>query len=209
MNEDLVVLGAGGHAKVVIDAALCSGWRPGVLLDDDPGKQGTAYIGVPVTGRCSQWSTLQGRLSFVVAVGNNEVRARLQTELEAADRNVAVIRHPFCAIANSASIAAGTVVLAGAVVNADARLGRGVIVNTGATIDHDCIVGDWVHVAPGVTMCGAVQVGDGTLLGVGSRVLPGVRIGRGCVIGGGAVVHRDLPDNARAVGVPARPLGVR
>jgi sugar O-acyltransferase (sialic acid O-acetyltransferase NeuD family) len=207
MSDGLVVLGAGGHAKVVIDAARSAGVRLQAVLDDDPAKQSGQFLGVPIKGDCASWASLIGAPCFVVAVGRNGTRARLQQAIEADGREIAVIRHPFTAVASSAFLGGGTVVLAGAVINTDTRLGRGVIVNTGATVDHDCLVDDWVHIAPGVALCGEVRVGEGTLLGVGARVLPGVKIGRRCVVGAGAVVHRDLADNVRVVGVPARPFG--
>lgn len=206
VTDDLVVLGAGGHAKVVIDAARCAGWHLAGVLDDDPAKQGGAFFGVAVLGDCGGWRALDLAPAYVVAIGSNDARARLQCKLEADGRRIATVRHPFTALAQGTLVGGGTVLMAGAVVNPDTVLGRGVIINTGATVDHDCRVADWVHIAPGSTLCGGVQVGAGTLIGVGARVLPGVRIGRGCMVAGGAVVHRDLPDSARVAGVPARQM---
>jgi sugar O-acyltransferase (sialic acid O-acetyltransferase NeuD family) len=207
MTDGLIVLGAGGHAKVVIDAARCAGWHLAGLLDDDPAKRGHAFFGVAVLGDCAAWRTTHSAAAFVIAIGSNGARARLQEELQASGRRVVTVRHPFSALADSARVEDGTVFMAGTVVNADAVIGRGVIVNTGATVDHDCRIADWVHIAPGSVLCGGVRVGAGTLIGVGARVLPGVRIGHSCVVGGGAVVHRDLPDCARVAGVPARSIG--
>jgi sugar O-acyltransferase (sialic acid O-acetyltransferase NeuD family) len=203
----LLVLGAGGHAKVLIDAARQSGRTIEGVLDDDPSKHGMSFYATTVLGpiaRLERWSG--HRLEFAVAVGGNGHRQRLQLAAVAAGLQPAVIVHPNACVAGTAVIGDGSVLFAGAVVNADARIGRGAIVNTGASIDHDCTIGDWVHVAPGVAICGGVRVGEGTLVGVGARIIPGVSIGKECLVAAGAVVCRNLPDFSRVAGVPARPM---
>lgn len=208
MKPPLLVLGAGGHAKVVIDAALRAGRTVVGILDDDPNKQGRSFVGVSVVGSMNDLHAFAAEAAeFVVAVGDNDLRKRLHMRSIEARLSPSSVVHPLACVAESAVIGSGSVLFAGAIVNPDARIGRGVIVNTGASIDHDCVVEDWVHIAPGVAICGAVRIGEGTLVGVGARVLPGVSIGRGCLVAAGAVVCCDLPDYARVAGVPARPMG--
>jgi sugar O-acyltransferase (sialic acid O-acetyltransferase NeuD family) len=210
MKRDLLVIGGGGHAKVVIDLALRSGaWRITGVLDDAEGAMGKSVLGCEVlggTGRISQYSA--GGSSFVVAIGSNAVRERLQATSTSAGLVAATLIHPSAIVAESARIGEGAVVMAGVVINADARIGKGVIVNTGAVIDHDCQLGDYCHVAPGVKLCGSVSIGSRSLVGVGASVIPGIVIGSDCVIGAGAAVVSQVPNGNRVVGVPARVIKV-
>ncbi|HMX17116.1 MAG TPA: DapH/DapD/GlmU-related protein, partial [Rhodocyclaceae bacterium] len=115
--------------------------------------------------------------------------------------------HYLAIIGRPVAICAGTVLMAGVVVNPEPRIGSHAIVNTGASVDHDCVIGDGVHVAPGCRICGEAAVGDGALLGVGAVVLPGCRVGAGAVVGAGATVTADVADGMVVVGTPARPRG--
>lgn len=204
--KNLLVLGAGGHAKVVVDAARSSGrWTVVALLDDNRVLWGRQIEEVKVAGGIDDLRRWRGRADGVlVAVGNNEVRRMLQGTAVEAGFVAATAVHARAAIADSARLGGGTVVMAGAIVNPSAYLGDGVIVNTGATVDHDCGIADWVHIAPGVSLCGEVTVGEAALIGVGAKVLPGVRIGKHCLVAAGAVVTHDLADGERVAGVPAR-----
>lgn len=202
------MIGAGGHAKVVIDLALRSGaWRISGVLDDGEGSVGRSVLGYRVLGGTERISDHAMRgTAFVVAIGSNSVRERLQATATSAGLVAATLIHPAANLAESVQIGGGAVVMAGAVINADARIGQGVIVNTGAIIDHDCQIGDYCHVAPGVTLCGSVSVGPRSLVGVGASVIPGISIGGDCVIGAGAAVVRPVPSGARVAGVPARSI---
>ena len=192
------VIGAGGHAKVVIATLHAAGREVAGVLDDDAAKHGTTVLGVPVVGPVERAAGGEA----IVAVGHNAVRKRIVEALPEVRWATAV--HPSAVVHPSVEVGEGSVVFAGAVVQPDTHLGRHVIVNTGATIDHDGRLAGYVHVAPGTSLAGDVELGEGVFLGIGARVIPGVRIGAWTTVGAGGVVVRDLPGGITAVGVPAR-----
>ncbi len=200
--EQLTIVGAGGHAKVVLATARAAGFTDVALVDDDPARHGSEVLGVPVGG-ASAAALADAGAAAVLAIGDNEVRARLGS---GAACPFATVVHPGAMVHATVDLGDGTVVFAGAVIQPDARLGRHCIVNTSASIDHDCVLGEAVHIAPGTRLGGDVTLEDAVFLGVGAVVAPGVRIGAGTVVGAGASVVRDLPPGITAVGVPARSL---
>ena len=198
----IVVVGSGGHAKVVIATARAAGHEVAAIADDDPARWGQRVLGVEVAGPSA--AVLDDPTAHaVLAVGANRARQRLADAARC--RFVSVI-HPSAVIDATVRIAGGSVVFAGAVIQPDAAIGAHAIINTGASIDHDCAIGDFVHIAPGVRLAGDVALGDGVFLGVGTVVIPGVRVGGWATVGAGAAVIDDLPDGTVAAGVPARPL---
>lgn len=208
-KDKLVVFGAGGHAKVVIDIIEQQGsYEITGLLDDDPKYQGQRVFGYPVLGTRADLPVLiSAQLHHaVVAIGDNTDRAAVARHLDQLGWRLASAVHPRASIGRGVNIGPGSVVMAGCVVNADAYLGAQVIVNTGATVDHDCRIEDNVHIAPGCHLCGNVGVGRGSLLGAGATVTPGVRIGSKAIVGAGSTVIHDVADEARVSGSPARPL---
>jgi sugar O-acyltransferase (sialic acid O-acetyltransferase NeuD family) len=208
MPTELLVLGAGGHAKVVIDIAERSGrWPIAGVLDDAPGAAGKRVMGHRILGDTDWLRTCSNdEMIFVVAIGSNAARERLQKLATEAGLTAGTLVHPSAVIARSAVLGPGTVVMAGVIVNPDARVGGGVILNTASVVEHDCVIGDFCHVGPGVSLCGGVSVGARSLIGVGACVKPGVCIGVDCVIGAGAAVVNRVPDGSCVVGVPARPI---
>lgn len=192
----VVVVGAGGHAKVLISTLTARGVPVAAVVDDDGTKWGMDAQGTRV-GRIEP--ALGGR--GIVGIGDNAQRREMVNALSLDWQTVV---HPAAYVHPSAKLGRGTVVFAGAVVQPDAVIGDHVIVNTGATIDHDCVVGDYAHLAPGVHLAGSVQVGEGAFLGIGSVVGPGLRIGRWATLGAGAVAVHDVAEGVTAVGVPAR-----
>ncbi|MDO8963144.1 MAG: NeuD/PglB/VioB family sugar acetyltransferase [Coriobacteriia bacterium] len=195
----LLVVGAGGHAKVVVDAAMAAGHTilgivgspgdpPEVL--GHPVRQGTGVIDID---------------GFIVAIGDNRTRERIFNEYCAAGLLPASVVHPSAVIGRDVEIADGAFVAPGVIINTGARIGANAILNTGCRIDHDVVIGAHAHVAPGATLCGASRLGTGSLLGVGASVVPGAVIGAGAIVGAGAAVTGDLPDGMVCVGVPARP----
>jgi sugar O-acyltransferase (sialic acid O-acetyltransferase NeuD family) len=203
----LLIVGAGGHARVLIDIAEKQGrYRVVGLVDEQPHLVGTALLGYPVLGGSDLLHREDVPSHAIVAIGAPEARAAWQEHLEALGFQLAVLVHPSAQVARDVRLGAGTVLMACTAVNPGSRLGRGVIVNTGASIDHDCEVGDFVHVAPGARLAGGVRVGSRSHIGIGACVIQNVTIGAGAVVGAGAAVVRGVPGGITVAGVPARPL---
>lgn len=203
----LLIVGAGGHARVLVDIAEKQArYRVIGLIDEQPRLAGTAILGYPVLGGGELLHREDMPSHAIVAIGAPEARAAWQEHLEALGFQLAVLVHPSAQVGRDVRLGAGTVLMAGTAVNPGTRLGRGVIVNTGASIDHDCEIGDFVHVAPGARLAGGVRVGPQAHIGIGACVIQNVAIGAGAVVGAGAAVVRPVPEGLTVVGVPARPL---
>lgn len=193
--ETINLFGAGGHAKVIMDIIEARGHTTGFLYDDAPHCD--IIHGRPVLK--ADEANVEGPL--IISIGSNIVR-KIVSKRYPLHYTTAV--HPATSVSEYASLGCGTVVMQGAVIQADAVIGRHCIVNTGASVDHECRIGDFVHISPHATLCGNVSVGEGSLIGAGAIVTPGIRIGRWAVIGAGSVVVRDVPDGATAYGNPCR-----
>ena len=204
---NLLVAGAGGHGKVVADAAAMSGKFEVVAFLDD------RYPGITTVGK---WRVL-GKLSdapskvdefgaFVAAFGDASLRLRALEMAVNQGFSLAVVVHPSATLAGSVTLGAGTVVLAGAVVNIDAALGRGCIINTGAVVEHDCRLEEGVHVCPGASVAGEVRIGRCSWIGIGACVTQRIMIGNDVIVGAGAACVRDVPDGKVVVGVPAKEI---
>ncbi len=205
----IIVFGAGGHAKVVLDVLEQMGSYVVVgLLDDSAQLHGTTRWGYKVWGGRDQFATLQRRgiTRLFVALGDNRRRQFVFEEAGKAGFELVSAIHPSAQIGGRVTIGAGSLLVAGTVVNVDSMIGENVIINTGATVDHDCRVGPHAHLSPGVHLAGGVVVGELTHIGIGAVVLPNLTIGRACVVGAGAVVRESVPDGAVVAGNPARPL---
>lgn len=205
MNK-LAIMGAGGHAKVVLDAALLMNrWQEIVLLDD--AAQGE-LLGYPIIGS----SALLGSQIFpieydlAIAIGNNVARARYVRQAVQLGFALPNIIHPRATVSRFAHLGAGCVVFAHAVVNAAAQIGMGAIINTAAIVEHDCLIGDFVHLSPAAHLAGNTQVGDYSWLGIGCNTRQGSVIGRHCIIGASATVIHPIADDTTAIGTPAHPL---
>lgn len=209
----VVLLGAGGHAKVIVATLSAAGREIAAVLDDDPARRGARLLGFEVAGPVDRLAELAAALGAeaIAAVGDNRSRQRLVRRVEEAVPGVAWASavHPRATVHESVRVAPGAVVFAGAVVQPEGALGAHAIVNTGATLDHDGRLGDFAHLAPGAHLAGGVAVGEGALVGVGAVVLPGRSIGRWAVVGAGATVTRDVPDGSTVAGTAARPLPAR
>lgn len=208
----LLILGAGGHAKVVAETAIATGQYSEVSFLDDrfSGPDAlSSVLGFTVLGplalalepaHCEQFA------SAAVALGNATARLNWIGQLAAAGYALPVLIHPTACVSPSALLASGSVVFSQAAVQALASIGVGSILNTGCSVDHDVQLADGVHICPGAFLAGEVQVGARTWIGIGACVIQQVRIGSDVTVGAGAAVVRDLPDGVTAVGVPARVL---
>ena len=207
-DQPVILVGAGSHAKVVIDALQCAGREILFAVDLAPRKHGTTILGVSIVGDESKLDEQSpSEVLLVNGVGSADscgVRRDVFSRLKARDWSFAQVIHPSAVIARSAKLGEGAQVLAGAVVQPLCEVGDNAIINTRASIDHDCVIGAHSHVAPGVTISGGVTIGEGSHVGVGSSVIQGVTIGAGTLIGAGSVVVRNVPAGVVAYGVPAK-----
>ncbi len=205
----VIGLGAGGHARVLIEALrLGDTYEVIGLLDRNPGLDGTDVLGVPVLGTDDDLPGLAKKVPhFMIGLGSTGfaiTRVRLyETAIGLGMLPVRVI-HPSALISPSATLAEGTTVLAGAILNACVVLGVDVIVNTGAILEHDSTIGDHVHIATGARLCGGVRVGREAHVGAGATILQGIHIGEQAIVGAGACVTHDVPPGVTVAGVPAR-----
>ena len=172
MNE-VVVLGAGGHAKVVISTLKAAGHSDVAVFADDEAQGAGEILGVPVRGTIA---AAGGAGAGIIAIGSNATRKKISEQV---NLGWLTLVHPAASVAPDVQLGEGTVVFAGAVVQPGCVIGRHVIINTGATIDHDCVIGDFAHVAPGVHLAGDVHVGEGGFLGIGCAVIPAKRSAHG------------------------------
>jgi sugar O-acyltransferase (sialic acid O-acetyltransferase NeuD family) len=196
----LYVYGAGGHGKVVAEAARASGsFELRGFLDQDPARWGADWAGLRVHG---DLSSAEPEAAIALGVGDNRARADVMRGL--GQRALATVVHPTAVVAEGARLGAGTYVGPQAVVHADAQVGRGCIVNSAAVVEHDCRLGDYVHVSPRAALGGGVTVGEGAHLGLGAVLLPGLSVGAWTTLGAGAVMVQSLPERVVAMGVPAR-----
>lgn len=205
MKRPLLVLGCGGHGRVVADAAFECGYDEVAFLDDAGSARQLPGLGVlgpfaAMADFAPDWP------AAIAAVGNGDLRLKLFEDLRKLGFETPGIIHPSAVVSRGARFGNGVFIAAGAIINTDARIGDAVIVNTGARIDHDCEIGAGSHIAPGATLSGGVVVGRRTWLGTGCSVRQGIRIGEGVTVGVGAAVVSDLVDGQTYAGVPARVL---
>jgi sugar O-acyltransferase (sialic acid O-acetyltransferase NeuD family) len=197
------VLGAGGHAKVVLSALLSCGVNPAGIYDDDTAKLGTEVLRVPVLGKIHELEHANDDI-WVIGLGDNATRQQIATRFHTAEW--LTVGHPAAYVHESASLGRGTVIVAGAMIQSGARIGQHCIINTGATVDSGCVVGDFCHVGPGCNLGKAVTLAEGVFMGIGSIAIRNTKVGAWTTVGAGAAVVTDLPDHVVAVGVPARVL---
>jgi len=203
----VVVIGGGGHAKVLIDTLLVSGRS--VLGYTAPTRNAPTLLGVPHLGSDEILAAYDqnsiGLVNAIGSTGSTLLRRQIFEALVDQGFRFESIVHPSATLAHDVYIAPGAQVLAGAVLQTGVRIGINSIVNTKASIDHDCYIEAHVHIAPGAVLCGGIRVAEGAHVGAGVTIIQNVRIGAGAVIGAGAAVIEDVPGGVLAVGVPARP----
>ena len=201
----LLIIGAGGHGKVIADIASALGRWNQIAFVDDKYPDLTQVLDWPVIGAMENFRDHREEYPDIfVAVGDNAMRQKITNWTEEAGFHLPTLIHPRAAVSRLAVIGAGTVINSQSAVNANAKIGKGCIVNTGATVGHDCVLGDFVHVAPGASLAGETVIGEGCWIGMRSAIIEQLTIGKGVVIGAGAIVIRNIPDNKLVVGIPAK-----
>lgn len=208
-DMNLVLLGGGGHALVVAEAAALAGYFVAGFYDDRTDAALARRVAAVRLGSLDDFLNADGTTAYIITIGDTATRAALGHRVRRgrpATRACRALVHPRAIVSPSAELGAGVFVGPGAIVHSFAQVGDHAIINSGAIVEHECKVGEHAHIAPGAVLGGNVSVGRATLLGIGCRVIPRVKIGNDCVVGSGAVVIRDVDDRARVVGVPARTM---
>lgn len=208
--EHIILLGASGHSKVIIDILHSISRKEKkeysiALLDDDETLYHTDIMGHRVIGKIDD-CVRHPDSKFIIAIGNNRIRRKIAQEYPL-DYMAAV--HPSAVIGENVQIGTGTVIMPGTIVNSGTQIGGHCIINTSSTVDHDGRIGDYVHLSPGVHLGGAVSIGQGTWMGVGSCCVNNVAIAPEIVVGAGGVVVKDLREPGTYVGIPAKKMGDR
>ena len=199
----LLILGAGGHGKVVSEIAqLMKQWEETAFLDDR--EDISEVLGISIAGKLADLPALRSEYEYAfVAIGSNTARLKWIKKLSQHGFKIPILIHPSSIVSAKSSIEEGTVIMAGAVINPDTRIGRSCIINTASTIDHDCILQDGVHTSPGVHLGGTIKIGERTWICIGATIINNINIGCDSVIAAGAVVTKDVPSNVLVAGVPA------
>lgn len=199
----LLILGAGGHGKVVSEIAqLMKQWEEIAFLDDR--EDISEVMEIPIVGKLADLPVLGSEYEYAfVAIGNNAVRLKWTEELNNIGFKIPILIHPSSTVSAKSYIKEGTVIMAGAVINPDVRIGRGCIINTASTVDHDCILENGVHTSPGAHIGGTVKIGERSWICIGATIINNINIGDDSVIAAGAVVTKDVLSNVLVAGVPA------
>ncbi len=191
----MILFGASGHSKSVIDIAESIGESIQLIYDDNPSAEAVCHI--PVKKFMEGISETKN--TWIISIGNNRVRKEVSKRLPS---NFGLLIHRTASVSSWASVGDGTVIMAKVVINACASIGKHCIINSGAVIEHDCSIEDFVHISPNASLAGGVTVGEGTHIGIGACVLPEIKIGKWVTIGAGAVIIKDVADGAVVVGNP-------
>lgn len=193
----MILIGASGHAKVIIDILEKTEEKVNYLVDANPDiKELAGYDVVEDNGYEPSEEE-----EYIISIGSNAIRKRIAEQRKL---KFGWAIHPSAILGDDVSVGQGTVIMAGAIVNASTQIGNHCIINTSASVDHDCKLGDFVHISPNSTLCGTIEVGEGTQIGAGATVIPNIKIGKWVTIGAGAVIVKDVPDYAVVVGNPGR-----
>jgi UDP-perosamine 4-acetyltransferase len=206
MSDGVIIVGAGGHAKVCIELLQAMGERVASCIG---GQDSTdRCVGIPVLKGDENLGRLRdaGYSKVFVAIGSNIIRQRLAAVAVKMGFQLVNAISPQAVISPTARLGSGIAIMAGAVINAEATIADLAIINTGATVDHDCNIGEAAHIAPQCGLAGGVVVGALSFVGIGCKVIPGVKIGDRVTVGAGGVVVCNIDDRATAVGVPARAI---
>ena len=195
---NILIIGAGGHSKVIIDIIHELGnYNIAGIYDDNK----TGYFsGIKIIGKISEIENKKSDY-FIIGIGNDKIRKKIAEEYQL---KWATLIHPKTIIAKTATIKEGTVVCAGAIIQTEVEIGKHCIINTNCSIDHESTIGDYCSICPSSTICGQVKVSESSFIGANSTIIQTIEIGKECIIGAGSVVIRNIPNNSKAVGNPAK-----
>ena len=200
-DSDIYLIGAGGHAKVILALLEEQGRKCLGIYDDNKELWGKTLSGVPIIGAVKELAD-RDDISAVIAIGNNNIRKNIAEKFH--NLHWATLIHPHSWVHKSVDIKEGSVVFAGTVIQPDVCIGKHTIINTSASIDHDCVIGNFCHIAPGCHLAGGVNVSNNTFIGVGGNVIPYRSIVSNTTIGAGASVVKDIVVSGTYVGIPAK-----
>jgi sugar O-acyltransferase (sialic acid O-acetyltransferase NeuD family) len=208
MKRPVIIVGAGGHAKVVLDMLLASSVEIIGATDSNPEKLGTHVLGIPVIGTDEVILQYKPEQVFLVngigSVSLPIVRTAIFNDFKTLSYSFVTVRHPSAIVSSDAVLGEGVQIMAGAIIQPGCNIGSNSIINTGTSVDHDCFIGSHVHLAPRVTLSGSIEIGDGVHVGTGTVIIQGIQIGRNSIVGAGAVVLKNVAENTKVIGVPAR-----
>lgn len=211
MSEEVYVLGAGGHGRVVLETLLANRIRVTGILDAKAELSGLV-LGVPVLGGDDYLDNLSTAKTLLVnGLGANPKtlnRQKLFAKMKALGFRFKSFAHPAAIVSRTAKIGEGCQIMAGAVLQCGVVLAENAVINTRSSIDHDCIIGSHAFIAPGVTLCGDVRVASSAFIGAGAVAIPNIRIGENAIVGAGAVLTKSVPDGWVVAGNPAVKIGI-
>jgi sugar O-acyltransferase (sialic acid O-acetyltransferase NeuD family) len=209
LRKPVIILGAGGHAKVLIDAL--QQLKSPILGITDPRSEIQMLMGIPVLGDDDKILDYSPQDVLLVntlgSIKNTGARRKLYDTWKTKGYHFATVVHPKAILAPDVQLAEGVQVLAGAIINTGTQIGKNSIINTGSILEHDCNIGSHIHIAPGVRIAGQVHIGDNSHIGIGSTIIQNLTIGENCLIAAGAVVVTSCQDNLLMMGVPAKAYG--
>lgn len=200
MKNQIIIIGAGGHGRVCAEIAELNGYQTVSFLDDSASKEGIA------SGKTYEYAKYLKDYDFFVALGDNGQRKSFLTRILNANGSVATLIHPNSTVSAKATVGAGSVVMAGAVINPYTVVGIGAIINTASSLDHDNFIGDYAHIGVGAHLAGTVHIGNGAFIGAGTTIINNVTVCEDSVVGAGATVIKDIREKGTYVGIPARKI---
>jgi sugar O-acyltransferase (sialic acid O-acetyltransferase NeuD family) len=201
MGNEIILYGAGGHCKVIIDILECLQIDIKTIIDDNPLFPVLMSNSVVSVSKFSLRSTN----SFIICIGNNKIRKELAKKLNV---NFEKVIHPNASFSKHSYLGEGTVIMAGVIVSPNVKIGKHCIINSGAVVEHDCIIEDFVHVCPTASLAGGVVIGEGSQVGIGATIIQDVIVGKWVVIGAGTVVLNNIPDYSVVVGNPGKVIRI-
>ncbi len=195
----MLLYGASGHAKVIVDCLESQMQNIEGVFDDDKSKK--KILNYQVFGQYN--SDKFSSEDIIISIGDNKIRKNVS---QINKHQYVTTKHSSATVARNVCIEEGTVIFHKYILQSSVKIGKHVIINTAASIDHDCVLDDFVHISPNATLCGNVKVGEGTHIGAGAVIIPNITIGKWSMIGAGSVVTKDIPDFSIVVGNPARKI---